>query len=114
MVKYINDELFEVFGEMILVEFFEFVKVFEEKFDVEVVVLVVVVVVVLVVGVVVEEEKDEFDVIFFVVGDKKIQVIKVVCVIINLGLVEVKVFVDGVLKVVLEKVKKEDVEKVKF
>ena len=91
MAKYTNDELLEAFGEMTLVELSEFVKAFEEKFD----------------------EKDEFDVILSAVGDKKIQVIKAVRAITNLGLAEAKALVDGAPKAVLEKAKKEDAEKAK-
>ena len=60
-----------------------------------------------------EEEKDEFDVILSAVGDKKIQVIKAVRAITNLGLAEAKALVDGAPKAVLEKAKKEDAEKAK-
>ena len=102
MAKYTNDELLEAFGEMTLVELSEFVKAFEEKFDV-------------VAGAAApaEEEKDEFDVILSAVGDKKIQVIKAVRAITNLGLAEAKALVDGAPKAVLEKAKKEDAEKAK-
>ena len=58
-----------------------------------------------------EEEKDEFDVILTGAGDKKIQVIKEVRSLTNLGLKEAKDLVDGAPKAVLEKVSKEDAEK---
>ncbi|MDP9070485.1 MAG: 50S ribosomal protein L7/L12, partial [Actinomycetota bacterium] len=58
-----------------------------------------------------EEEKDEFDVILAAVGDKKIQVIKEVRSLTNLGLKEAKDLVDGAPKPVLEKASKEDAEK---
>jgi large subunit ribosomal protein L7/L12 len=58
-----------------------------------------------------EEEKDEFDVILASVGDKKIQVIKEVRSLTNLGLKEAKDLVDGAPKPVLERVSKEDAEK---
>ena len=105
MAKYTNDELLEAFGEMTLVELSEFVKAFEEKFDVEVAAP----------GAAApaEEEKDEFDVILSAVGDKKIQVIKAVRAITSLGLAEAKALVDGAPKAVLEKAKKEDAEKAK-
>ena len=61
----------------------------------------------------VEEEKDEFDVILTGAGDKKIQVIKEVRALTNLGLKEAKDLVDGAPKPVLEKVNKEDAEKAK-
>ena len=60
-----------------------------------------------------EEEKDEFDVILATVGDKKIQVIKEVRSLTNLGLKEAKDLVDGAPKPVLEKASKEDAEKAK-
>ena len=60
-----------------------------------------------------EEEKDEFDVILTEAGDKKIQVIKEVRTLTNLGLKEAKDLVDGAPSPVLEKVNKEDAEKAK-
>ena len=60
-----------------------------------------------------EEEKDEFDVILSAVGDKKIQVIKEVRSLTNLGLKEAKDLVDGAPKPVMEKASKEDAEKAK-
>ena len=110
MAKYTNDELLEAFGEMTLVELSEFVKAFEEKFDVEAAAPVAAVAAGAAAA---EEEKDEFDVILSAVGDKKIQVIKAVRAITNLGLAEAKALVDGAPKAVLEKAKKEDAEKAK-
>jgi large subunit ribosomal protein L7/L12 len=60
-----------------------------------------------------EEEQDEFDVVLAAVGDKKIQVIKEVRALTNLGLKEAKDLVDGAPNKVLEKVSKEDAEKAK-
>ena len=60
-----------------------------------------------------EEEQDEFDVILTAAGDKKIQVIKEVRTLTNLGLKEAKDLVDSAPKPVLEKVSKEDAEKAK-
>ena len=60
-----------------------------------------------------EEEKDEFDVVLTEAGDKKIQVIKEVRALTNLGLKEAKDLVDGAPNPVLEKVSKEDAEKAK-
>ena len=74
MAKYTNDELLEAFGEMTLVELSEFVKAFEEKFDVEAAAPVAAVAAAPAAGAAAEEEKDEFDVILSAVGDKKIQV----------------------------------------
>jgi large subunit ribosomal protein L7/L12 len=60
-----------------------------------------------------EEEKDEFDVVLTAAGDKKIQVIKEVRALTNLGLKEAKDVVESAPKSVLEKVSKEDAEKAK-
>ena len=103
MAKYTNDELLEAFGEMTLVELSEFVKAFEEKFDVEAAAPVAAVAAVAGAAAPAEEEKDEFDVILSAVGDKKIQVIKAVRAITNLGLAEAKALVDGAPKAVLER-----------
>lgn len=114
MAKYTNEELLEAFGEMTLVELSEFVKAFEEKFDVEAAAPAAVAVAAAPgAAAAAEEEKDEFDVILAAVGDKKIQVIKAVRAITNLGLAEAKALVDGAPKPVLEKAKKEDAEKAK-
>ena len=113
MAKYTNDELLEAFGEMTLVELSEFVKAFEEEFDVEAAAPAAVAVAAPGAAAPAEEEKDEFDVILSAVGDKKIQVIKAVRAITSLGLAEAKALVDGAPKAVLEKAKKEDAEKAK-
>jgi large subunit ribosomal protein L7/L12 len=60
-----------------------------------------------------EAEQDEFDVVLTGAGDKKIQVIKEVRSLTNLGLKEAKDLVDGAPKVVIEKASKEDAEKAK-
>ena len=113
MAKYTNDELLEAFGEMTLVELSEFVKSFEEKFDVEAAAPVAAVAAAAPGAAPAAEEKDEFDVILSAVGDKKIQVIKAVRAITSLGLAEAKALVDGAPKAVLEGAKKEDAEKAK-
>ena len=113
MAKYTNDELLEAFGEMTLVELSEFVKAFEEKFDVKAAAPAAVAVAAPGAAAPAAEEKDEFDVILSAVGDKKIQVIKAVRAITSLGLAEAKALVDGAPKAVLEKAKKEDAEKAK-
>jgi large subunit ribosomal protein L7/L12 len=59
------------------------------------------------------EEQDEFDVVLLAAGEKKINVIKEVRSLTNLGLKEAKDLVDGAPKPVLEKVSKEDAEKAK-
>ena len=112
MAKYTNDELLEAFGEMTLVELSEFVKAFEEKFDVEAAAPAAVAVAAPGAAAA-EEEKDEFDVILAAGGDRKVQVIKAVRAITSLGLAEAKALVDGAPKAVLEKAKKEDAEKAK-
>ena len=109
MAKFTQDELLEAFGEMTLVELSDFVKAFEEKFDVEAAAPVAAVAAAAPGAAPAEEEKDEFT----VVGDKKIQVIKAVRAITNLGLAEAKALVDGAPKPVLENAKKEDAEKAK-
>lgn len=112
MAKFTQDELLEAFGEMTLVELSDFVKAFEEKFDVEAAAPVAAVAAAPGAAPA-EEEKDEFDVILSAVGDKKIQVIKAVRGITSLGLAEAKALVDGAPKPVLENAKKEDAEKAK-
>ena len=103
MAKYTNDELLEAFGEMTLVELSEFVKAFEEKFDVEAAAPVAAVAAAAPGAAPAAEEKDEFDVILSAVGDKKIQVIKAVRAITSLGLAEAKALVDGAPKAVLRR-----------
>ncbi|APE23324.1 MULTISPECIES: 50S ribosomal protein L7/L12 [Streptomyces] len=113
MAKLSQDDLLAQFEEMTLIELSEFVKAFEEKFDVTAAAAVAVA------GPAVgggdagaqAEEQDEFDVILEGAGDKKIQVIKVVRELTSLGLKEAKDLVDGTPKPVLEKVAKEAAEK---
>ncbi|KAA8818173.1 50S ribosomal protein L7/L12 [Bifidobacterium rousetti] len=114
MAKFTQDELLEAFGEMTLVELSEFVKAFEEKFDVEAAAPAAAVIAAPAAGAAAEEEeKTEFDVVLSAVGDKKIQVIKAVKAITGAGLAEAKALVDGAPKAILEKAKKEDAEKAK-
>ena len=113
MAKLSNEELLEAFGEMTLVELSEFVKAFEDKFDVEAAAPVAAVAAAPAAAGAAEEEKDEFDVVLTAAGDKKIAVIKAVRALTNLGLAEAKALVDGAPKAVLEKAKKEDAEKAK-
>ena len=113
MAKYTNDELLEAFGEMTLVELSEFVKAFEEKFDVEAAAPAAVAVAAPGAAAPAEEEKDEFDVILSAVGDKKIQVIKAVRAITSLGLAEAKALVEAAPKAVKEGVSKDDAEELK-
>lgn len=113
MAKLSKEELLEAFKEMTLVELSEFVKAFEEEFDVEAAAPVAAVAAAPAAAAAEEDEKDEFDVILTSAGDKKIAVIKAVKAITNLGLAEAKALVDGAPKAVLEKAKKEDAEKAK-
>ncbi|AXK87619.1 50S ribosomal protein L7/L12 [Nocardia farcinica] len=103
------DELLETFGNMTLLELSDFVKKFEEKFEVTAAAPVAVAAA----GgaaapAEAAEEQDEFDVILEGAGDKKIQVIKVVREIVSgLGLKEAKDLVEGAPKPILEKVAKD-------
>ncbi|MER5596639.1 50S ribosomal protein L7/L12 [Streptomyces sp. NPDC002265] len=107
-----QDELLAEFEGMTLIQLSEFVKAFEEKFDVTAAAATVVAGgPVGPVAAEAEEEKDEFDVILTGAGDKKIQVIKVVRELTSLGLKEAKDLVDGAPKPVLEKVAKDAAEK---
>ena len=113
MAKLSNEELLESFKEMTLIELSEFVKLFEEVFDVKAAAPAATVVAGPVGGAPVDavEEKDEFDVILESAGDKKIQVIKVVRELTSLGLKEAKDLVDGAPKALLEKATKEAADK---
>ncbi|WP_067566976.1 50S ribosomal protein L7/L12 [Nocardia acidivorans] len=102
------DELLETFGSMTLLELSEFVKAFEEKFEVTAAAPVAVAVAGGAAPAEAAEEQDEFDVIIESAGDKKIQVIKVVREIVSgLGLKEAKDLVESAPKAILEKVNKE-------
>ncbi|WP_255953005.1 50S ribosomal protein L7/L12 [Streptomyces odontomachi] len=113
MAKLSQDDLLAQFEEMTLLELSEFVKAFEDKFDVTAAAPAAVAVAPGAPGAAApaEEEKDEFDVILTGAGDKKIQVIKVVRELTSLGLKEAKDLVDGAPKPVLEKVAKDAAEK---
>jgi large subunit ribosomal protein L7/L12 len=116
MAKLSTDELLDAFKEMTLLELSEFVKQFEETFDVKAAAPVAVAAAAGGAGAGAEEaaeEQDEFDVILEAAGDKKIQVIKEVRTLTSLGLKEAKDLVDGAPKTVLEKVNKESAEKAK-
>ena len=116
MAKLSTDELLDAFKEMTLLELSEFVKQFEETFDVTAAAPVAVAAAAGPVGAApaeAEAEQDEFDVILEAAGDKKIQVIKEVRTLTSLGLKEAKDLVDGAPKPVLEKVNKEAAEKAK-
>lgn len=118
MAKLSTDELIEGFKELSLIELSEFVKKFEEVFDVTAAAPVAVAAA----GAApagggdaggAAEEKDAFDVVLEAAGDKKIQVIKEVRALTNLGLGEAKALVDGAPGVVLEGANKETAEKAK-
>ena len=113
MAKLTTEELLEQFAGLTLVELSEFVKAFEEKFDVTAAAPVAVAGAAGAGAAEAEEEKDSFDVILEAAGDKKIQVIKVVRELTSLGLGEAKAVVDGAPKAVLEGANKETAEKAK-
>lgn len=112
MAKLSIEELIAAFKELSLVEVSEFVKAFEEEFDVTAAAPVAVA------GAAggdagAAEEQSEFDVILESAGDKKIAVIKEVRALTSLGLKEAKDLVDSAPKAVVEGVSKEDAEKAK-
>jgi len=118
MAKLSTGDLLEAFKEMTLIELSEFVKQFEETFDVKAAAPVALAAP----GAAgaggaaaaeEAEEKDEFDVILEAAGDKKIQVIKEVRTLTSLGLKEAKDLVDGAPKPLLERVNKEAADKAK-
>ena len=116
MAKLTTEELIEQFKELTLLELSEFVKAFEETFDVTAAAPAAAVVAAAPGGATeaaAEEEKDEFDVVLEAAGDKKIQVIKEVRTLTSLGLKEAKELVDGAPKPVLEGANKEAAEKAK-
>ena len=116
MAKLTTDELIEAFKELTLIELSEFVKAFEETFDVTAAAPAAAVVAAAPAAAgeaAAEEEKDEFDVVLEAAGDKKIQVIKEVRTLTSLGLKEAKELVDGAPKPVLEGANKEAAEKAK-
>ena len=118
MAKLSTDELLDAFKEMTLIELSEFVKQFEETFGVTAAAPVAVAAAPAAGGggaAAADEsaDQDEFDVILDDAGDKKIQVIKEVRTLTNLGLKEAKDLVDGAPKPVLEKVNKEAAVKAK-
>ena len=114
MAKISTDDLLDAFKEMTLLELSDFVKKFEEAFDVKAAAPVAVAAAAPGGAAAAEaevEEKDEFDVILEAAGDKKIQVIKEVRSLTSLGLKEAKDLVDGAPKPLLEHVNKEAADK---
>ena len=115
MAKLSTDDLLDSFKEMTLLELSDFVKKFEEAFDVKAAAPVAVAAAAPGGGGAAAEaeveEKDEFDVVLEAAGDKKIQVIKEVRSLTSLGLKEAKDLVDGAPKPLLEHVNKETADK---
>jgi large subunit ribosomal protein L7/L12 len=113
-----KEEILESISSMTVLELSELLKDFEERFGVTAAAPVAVAAGPVAAGGgdaggAAEEEQDEFDVVLQAAGDKKIQVIKEVRALTNLGLKEAKDLVDGAPNSVLEKVSKEDAEKAK-
>ncbi|GAB3294426.1 50S ribosomal protein L7/L12 [Parasphingorhabdus pacifica] len=114
MAKLSNEELLDVFKEMTLLELSEFVKEFEETFDVTAAAPVAAAAAPAAAAAEEVEEQDEFDVILDDPGEKKINVIKVVREVVSgLGLKEAKEMVEGAPKPILEKVDKEKADDAK-
>ena len=116
MAKLSTDDLLDAFKEMTLIELSEFVKQFEDTFDVKAAAPVAVAAAAPGGGggaAEEAEEQDEFDVILEADGGKKIQVIKVVRELTGLGLKEAKDLVEAAPKAVVEKANKETAEKAK-
>ena len=116
MAKLTPEELIEAFKELTLIELNDFVKKFEEEFEVEAAAPVAAAAAPAAGGGDAggaAEEKSEFDVILESAGDKKIAVIKEVRALTSLGLKEAKDLVDSAPKALLEGVSKEDAEKAK-
>ncbi len=115
MAKLSTDELLNAFKELSLIELSDFVKKFEETFEVTAAAPVAVAAPGGGAAAPVEEveEKDSFDVVIESAGDKKIQVIKEVRTLTSLGLGEAKALVDGAPSTVLEGANKEAAEKAK-
>ncbi|HEU4849933.1 MAG TPA: 50S ribosomal protein L7/L12 [Terrimesophilobacter sp.] len=118
MAKLTTDQLLDAFKELTLIELSEFVKKFEETFEVTAAAPVAAAAAAPAAGgagagAAEEEEKDTFDVVLDAAGDKKIQVIKEVRALTSLGLGEAKALVDGAPSTVLEGVNKETADKAK-
>ncbi len=115
MASMSTPELLEVFKNMTVLELNEFLKAFEEEFDVTAAAPVAVAQAAASGGEAAPAAaQDEFDVVLVAAGDKKIQVIKEVRALVSgLGLKEAKDLVDNAPKPVLEKVSKEDADKAK-
>ena len=111
-----NDDILDAISEKTIIELKELLDAFEERFGVTAAAPVAAMAAAPAAGgdgAAADEEKDEFDVVLTSAGDKKIQVIKEVRSLTNLGLKEAKELVDNAPKPVLEGVSKEDAEKAK-
>jgi large subunit ribosomal protein L7/L12 len=115
MAKLSTDQLIDAFKELSLIELSDFVKKFEEVFEVTAAAPVAVAAAPAAGGGSGEaaEEKDSFDVVLDAAGDQKIQVIKEVRALTNLGLGEAKALVDGAPATILEGANKDTAEKAK-
>ena len=113
MAKLSTEQLIDAFKELSLIELSEFVKAFEEAFDVTAAAPVAVAAAAPAAGAAAAEEKDSFDVVLESAGDQKIAVIKEVRALTNLGLGEAKALVDGAPATVLEGANKDAAEKAK-
>ena len=114
MAKLSADELNDAFKEMTLIELSDFVKKFEEVFDVTAAAPAAVAVAAAPAAEAEEaEEKTEFEVVLESAGDKKIAVVKAVKALTGLGLKEAKDLVDSAPSTIFENAKKEDAEKAK-
>ena len=111
-----KDDILDAISNMTVLELSELLTAFEEKFNVTAAAPVAVAAAGPAGGAAAEaavEEKDEFDVVLTSAGEKKIQVIKVVRELTNLGLKEAKDLVDAAPKPVLERANKDDADKAK-
>ncbi len=112
-----KDEILEAIGGLTVLELADLVKAFEEKFGVSAAAPVAVAAMPGAggpgAGAPAAEEQTEFDAILSAVGEKKIQVIKVVRELTGLGLKEAKDLVDGAPKPVKEKVSRQEAETIK-
>ncbi|MEN9608462.1 MAG: hypothetical protein RLZZ06_393 [Actinomycetota bacterium] len=113
MAKLTTDQLIDAFKELSLIELSDFVKKFEEVFEVTAAAPVAVAAAAPAAAAEAAEEKDSFDVVLESAGDQKIAVIKEVRALTNLGLGEAKAVVDGAPATVLEGANKETAEKAK-
>mgnify|MGYP000414364663 CR=1 FL=1 len=112
MAKLTTEQLIDAFKELSLIELNDFVKAFEETFEVTAAAPVAVAAAAAPAAAA-AEEKDSFDVVLEAAGDQKIQVIKEVRALTNLGLGEAKALVDGAPATVLEGANKDAAEKAK-